>query len=42
MTLNPMASVQLIVFGERGQNDFEGVLQDVQEAKPQVFPAMLY
>ena len=34
---NPTASVQLIVFGERGQNDFEGVLRDVQAAG---FPAI--
>lgn len=34
---NPMASVQLIVFGSRGQNDFEGVLGDVKAAG---FPAI--
>ena len=34
---NPIASVQMIVFGSRGQNDFEGVLKDVQAAG---FPAI--
>lgn len=34
---NPTASVQLIVFGARGQEDFEGVLRDVSAAG---FPAI--
>jgi sugar phosphate isomerase/epimerase len=33
----PTASVQLIVFGQRGQNDFDGVLRDVAAAG---FPAI--